>query len=73
MSPVQPISESASNVTKPTVVDGHMCFDGNPVSSIDAKQVLLEFVNFLKEIANLALVGYNIKPFDLMFMHHHLS
>ena len=50
-----------------------MFFDGNPVSSIDAKQALLEFIDFLKGIKNPVLVGHNIKSFDLMFMHHHLS
>ena len=73
VSPVQPIMEGASTVTKLTVVDGHMFFDGNPVSSIDAKQALLEFIDFLKGIKNPVLVGHNIKSFDLMFMHPHLS
>ena len=71
--PEQPITEGASSVTKLTVKDGHLYFDGNLVETVTLKQALVEFINFLKGLNKPVLVGHNIKTFDLMFLHHHLN
>ena len=73
ISPHQPISKSASEVTKLSVINGELCFEGNPVKTITAKEALVQFLDFIETIKNPVLVGHNVRRFDLRLLHHHLS
>ena len=73
ISPLQPISKSASEVTKLSVINGVLCFEGNPVETVATKEALEQFIGYIKAIKNPVLVGHNIKTFDLRLLHHHLN
>ena len=72
VTPTQPITKGSSKVTKLTVVNDQMCFDGKAVETIGINNVLSKFVGFLTDIEKPVLVGHNIKTFDLMFLHSYL-
>ena len=71
--PTQPISKGASDVTHLSVANGKLCFKGNPVNTVVAKDGLVQFIAFLQAIQNPVLVRHNIKRFDLRLLHFHLN
>ena len=73
LTPVQPIPKGSTEVTKLSVINGQLCFNGTPVNTVSVKDGLLQFIEFLRNISHPVLVGHNIKTFDLMFLHHHLN
>ena len=72
ITPTQPISKGASDITKLTAINGHLYFEGNPVDTVTTKEALLQFMKFLKKRDKPLLVGHNIKIFDLSFLHINL-
>ena len=71
--PSQQISKSASDVTKLTIVNGTLCYNGKKVLTTSTKGALSDFITFLKGIPNPVLVGHNIKSFYLLFLYNHLN
>ena len=63
ITPMQPISEGASEVTKLTVINGQLHYDGKPVNTVTAEDALLGFINFLKGIVKPVHAGHNIRTF----------
>ena len=72
VTPSQHISKGASDVTKLTVINGQLCFDGKPVDTVSVNEALHDFINFLKTISRPLLAGHNIKTFDLIFLYNNL-
>ena len=71
--PVQPITKGASEVTKLSVINGVLCFEGNPVETVTVEESLVQFIDYIKTTRNVVLVGHNIKRFDLRLFHYHLN
>ena len=72
ITPTQPISMGAPDITKLTAINGHLYFEGNPVDTVTTKETLLQFIKFLNKVDKPVLVSHNIEVFDLSFLHVNL-
>ena len=70
--PSKNIAPSASKVTGLTVNSGKLFLHGKPVSSVDVKEGLLLFQNWLSSFGKeIILMGHNIKAFDVKHLLRH--
>ena len=72
ITPTKPISKEASEVTKLTVKNGELHYDGIAVETLNCEEALGQFITFLQNIDKPVLVGHNIRTFDLLLLHHHM-
>ena len=72
--PSKSIASSASKVTGLTVNSKTLFLNGTPVSSVDIKEGLLLFQNWLSSFGKkIILIGHNIKAFDVKHLIRHAN
>ena len=67
------IDQGASKVNKLTIVQGTLHYKGDAVNSINIKEALENFIDFLENVHKPVLVGHNIKKFDVPFIGFYLK
>ena len=67
------IEEGASKVNKLSIVQGTLHYKGDAVNSINIKDALEKFIDFLENVHKPVLVGHNIKKFDVPFISFYLK
>lgn len=71
--PRKTITTEASNITKLTVVEGELCYNGNVVEAVEINVALLDFIDYLKQFEQPIIVGHNILAFDIPVLYNRLK
>nr|XP_006814344.1 PREDICTED: protein PML-like [Saccoglossus kowalevskii] len=66
--PKQHISPVVSRITHLMVKNGELCYQGQPVKTMDLKTCLEKFLYFLLDVKNPILVGHSNHSFDCRYL-----